>query len=206
MKDKTKFWNRIAKKYSKKPVPSKQIYEEKLKKTQALFTSQMEVLEIGCGTGTTALIHAPFVKQITATDFSPNMIQIAKDKALDKNIENVTFKVESIEEMDYGENQFDVIMAHSILHLLEDEVKVIKQLFELTKPGGYFISSTVCIEDFFRLFKYIWPIVSKTGFFPYVNALGSEQLVNTISQCGFTIDHKWQPNNKTIFVIARKTL
>ena len=28
MKDETKFWDRIAKKYSKKPVPSQEIYEK----------------------------------------------------------------------------------------------------------------------------------------------------------------------------------
>ena len=70
MKDETKFWDRIAKRYSKKPVPSQEIYEEKLKKTQAVFTPEMKVLEVGCGTGTTSLIHAPFVKNIIATDFS----------------------------------------------------------------------------------------------------------------------------------------
>ncbi len=32
---------------------------------------------MGCGTGTTALIHAPFVKHITGIDISPNMLEIA---------------------------------------------------------------------------------------------------------------------------------
>ena len=204
MKDKTKFWNRIAKKYSKRPVPSQEIYEEKLKRTQALFTPESEVLEVGCGTGTTSLIHAPLVKHIIATDFSTSMIQIAKDKARDKKIENVTFKVESIEEMDYAKKNFDMVMAHSVLHLLEDKREAIEKIYRLTKPGGYFISSTVCVEDYFRLFKYIWPIVYKTGLFPYVSAFTSDHLVNEVSKCGFEIIHQWIPNGKSLFLIARK--
>ena len=41
----------------------------------------MEVLEFGCGTGGTAIIHAPYVKHIRAIDISGNMIAIAKGKA-----------------------------------------------------------------------------------------------------------------------------
>jgi len=38
-------------------------------------------LEFGCGTGSTALLHASFVKHMTATDISDEMIEIAKQKA-----------------------------------------------------------------------------------------------------------------------------
>ncbi len=52
----------------------------------------MEVLEFGCGTGTTAITHAPYVKHIRAIDISSNMIEIAQRKADAKNIKNVTFE------------------------------------------------------------------------------------------------------------------
>ena len=204
MKDETKFWDRIAKKYSKKPVPSQEIYEEKLRKTQALFTPEMEVMEVGCGTGTTSLLHAPFVKHILATDFSPKMIQIARDKARDQNIANVTFKTEAIENMAYPENHFDVVMAHSILHLLKNKERAITELFRVTRPGGNFVSSTVCIEDFFRFFKYIWPLAYKLRIFPYVRAFTSDHLVDEVSKSGFEIIHKWIPDGKTLFLIAGK--
>jgi cyclopropane fatty-acyl-phospholipid synthase-like methyltransferase len=41
----------------------------------------MELLEFGCGTGGTAIIHAPHVKHIRAIDISPRMIEIAKSRA-----------------------------------------------------------------------------------------------------------------------------
>jgi ubiquinone/menaquinone biosynthesis C-methylase UbiE len=41
----------------------------------------MEVLEFGCGTESTAIAHAPYVKHIQALDISSKMIDIAQGKA-----------------------------------------------------------------------------------------------------------------------------
>ena len=41
----------------------------------------MNVLEIGCGTGMTAVIHSPFVNHYHATDISSGMIEIAKKQS-----------------------------------------------------------------------------------------------------------------------------
>ena len=76
-----KFWDRIAKRYAKKPVGNEAAYQRKLAKTREYFRPGMEVLEIGCGTGSTAIAHAPYVRRIRATDISDAMIEIAKGKA-----------------------------------------------------------------------------------------------------------------------------
>ena len=61
-----KFWDRIAKRYAKRPVADDAAYQKKLEITQSYFQPHMEVLEIGCGTGSTAITHAPNVKRIAA--------------------------------------------------------------------------------------------------------------------------------------------
>jgi len=76
-----KFWNSIAEKYAKSPVSDQASYEKKLAVTRDYMTPDMEVLEIGCGTGTTAIHHAPAVKHIRATDITPAMLDIARGKA-----------------------------------------------------------------------------------------------------------------------------
>jgi ubiquinone/menaquinone biosynthesis C-methylase UbiE len=95
------FWDNISIKYAKKAVPSEDIYQEKLKRTQKLFNKDSVVMEFGCGTGTTSLIHAPFVKEIVAYDYSPGMIEIADKKKADQNTENVTFEVKAIEDIPF---------------------------------------------------------------------------------------------------------
>ena len=64
----TKFWDKIADKYAKQPIADEAAYQKKLQVTQGHFHSDMEVLELGCGTGSTAIIHAPHVKHIRAVD------------------------------------------------------------------------------------------------------------------------------------------
>jgi cyclopropane fatty-acyl-phospholipid synthase-like methyltransferase len=72
-----KFWDKQAERYAKSPVQDEASYQKKLQKSREYFLPEMEVLEFGCGTGSTALLHAPFVKHILATDVSANMIQIS---------------------------------------------------------------------------------------------------------------------------------
>jgi ubiquinone/menaquinone biosynthesis C-methylase UbiE len=74
------FWDRIAPKYARKPVDDPDAYEEKLALAASLLRPGDRVLEIGCGTGTTALRLAPNVDHYTATDGSGAMIGIADAK------------------------------------------------------------------------------------------------------------------------------
>ena len=84
----------------------------------------MEVLEFGCGTGSTAIIHAPYVKQIRAIDFSAKMIAIARKKADAEKITNISFEQLSIDDLSVDDQSFDMILGLSILHLLEDKEAV----------------------------------------------------------------------------------
>ena len=136
----TKFWDKIADKYSKQPIADEASYQKKLKLTQNYFKPDMSVLEFGCGTGSTAIIHAPYVKHIRAIDISSAMIKIAQDKAKAQNIENVTFEQLTIEELEAEDSSYDVILGLSILHLLEDKESTISKIYKMLKPGGIFVT------------------------------------------------------------------
>ena len=49
------------------------------------------ILEVGCGTGSTALLLAADVAHVTASDISGNMIRIAMEKASTEGVANVSF-------------------------------------------------------------------------------------------------------------------
>lgn len=198
------FWNLIAKFYSKQTIADEAAYEKKLKITQDYFKPDMELLEFACGTGTTAIIHAPYVKHIRAIDFSEKMIAIAKSKAATKNIDNITFEQNRIEELDTKSESFDVIMGHSILHLLKDKDAVIKKVFKLLKPGGLFVSSTICVGDTKGPFRYVAPYLKFIGL-PWLSVFNAEQLIESFKKTGFKIEHQWSPGkDKALFVIAKK--
>ncbi len=87
-----RFWDRIAKRYARRPVTDEAAYQKKLQVTREYFNSESEVLEFGCGTGSTAIAHAPHVNRIHAIDISSKMLEIARGKADQAGIENVTFE------------------------------------------------------------------------------------------------------------------
>ncbi|MDD9925586.1 MAG: class I SAM-dependent methyltransferase, partial [Rhodospirillaceae bacterium] len=113
MRQPSKFWDRHAKGYAKRPVSDQAGYERKLKVTQQYLSPEMNVLEFGCGTGTTALIHAPFVNHIHATDLSEGMLAIAREKAVKGRIANVTFERASVAGFSAEHAAFDVVMAQA---------------------------------------------------------------------------------------------
>lgn len=202
-----RFWDRIAKRYAKKPVPDQGVYETKLAKTNGYLKPSDHVLEIGCGTGTTAIHHAPYVAQIRATDISENMIAIAKEKAGDAEISNIDFAVASMDDLKEQHEVVDVILAHSILHLLPDVEQVLGSLYDRLKPGGLLISTTACIRDFFPVFGYIAPVGRALGVLPHVNVFGLSEFEQWVDAAGFSVKERWQPNPKNgIYMVLEKPL
>ena len=76
-----RFWDRAARKYATDPIKDMRGYEHTLDRISDLVNSSDTLLEIGCGTGTTALRLAPSVSRVIATDVSSEMIAIAREKA-----------------------------------------------------------------------------------------------------------------------------
>ncbi len=200
-----KFWNKHAAKYAERPVPDQAVYEKKLAITQSYLKPTMQLLEFGCGTGSTALIHAPYVKHIRATDVSDRMIEIAREKAKKQNINNITFEVAAIDDLQLTDGSLDVVLGLSILHLLKNKDDVIHKVFNMLKPGGLFVTSTVCIGDSMKFFKWIGPIGHFLGLLPTINVFTTQELEQSILAAGFKIDHQWQPGKgKSVFMVALK--
>ena len=200
-----RFWDRLAKRYSRQPVADEASYQKKLQITRDLFRPDMKLLEFGCGTGSTALVHAPHVNHIHAIDISAKMIEIAKDKAAKANVSNVTFEQATLETIRPQDEGFDMILGLSILHLVEDRDAAIRKVVELLKPGGYFISSTACLGDNMKIFKLIGPIGGWLGLLPVLRVFSTKQLVTSLENAGLEIEQRWSPGkNKGVFIVARK--
>lgn len=201
-----KFWDKIAEKYSKQPVADEAAYQKKLEITREYFSPEMQVLEIGCGTGSTAITHAPYVKHIRATDISPEMLRIAREKAKAQGVDNVTFECASVDELQVESGSMDMVMAHSILHLLEERDTAISRIFDMLKPGGLFVSSTACLNDALWFLRPVIPLMCMFGKAPeVVKFFSSRQLLQSVTDAGFEIEQHWQPGKtKALFIVARK--
>ena len=201
----SKFWDRHAKGYAKRPVADEAAYQKKLTVTQGYLEPDMEVLEFGCGTGTTAINHAPFVRHIRATDISRKMLEIARAKAESGGIENVTFEQSSIDELNADDESYDAVMGHSILHLLENKEIAIASAYRMLKPGGVFVTSTACLGGTMPALRVILPVGRFFGLLPMVKFFTAEELAGDLTDAGFRIDYQWQPGKrKSGFIVAKK--
>ena len=198
------FWDRIAKRYEKKPVGDEAAYSRKLAMTREYFRPDMDVLEIGCGTGSTAIAHAPYVRHIRATDLSEKMIEIARGKAAAAGVKNVTFEALAVEDLDVANESVDAVLALSLLHLLEDREAAIARIRDMLKSGGIFVSNTVCLGDSMKWFRFVGPIGRWLGVFPLVRVFTSDELDECLTRAGFDIEHEWRPDKRVTFIIARK--
>ena len=205
MTQSSRFWDRIADRYAKKPVSDEESYRKKLRVTREYLQPDMEVLEFGCGTGSTAIAHAPCVKHIQAIDISSRMIEIARGKAEARHVENVTFERAAIDEFSAPDQTFDAVLGLSILHLLENKEDVIAKVHKMLRPGGIFISSTACLGDTMKFFKFIAPIGKFLGLIPLVKVFTAKELEESLTDAGFAIDHRWLPGKgKATFIVAKK--
>ena len=201
----SKFWDKIAERYAKKPVADEDSYQKKLQVTREYLKPDMEVLEFGCGTGSTAIAHAPYVKHIRAIDISSKMIEIAQGKADAGDVKNVTFERSTVDELKVPDRTFDAVLGLSVLQLLENKEEAISKVHRMLKPGGVFVSSTACIGDFMKVFKVIAPVGKFFGLLPLVKVFTVKELEDSLIDAGFEIDYQWQPGKgKSVFIVAKK--
>ncbi|PCH63884.1 MAG: SAM-dependent methyltransferase [SAR86 cluster bacterium] len=206
MKQSEKFWDRIAERYAKSPIKDEATYQKKLQLTRDYFQEDMNILEFGCGTGSTAIAHSPFVKHILAIDISSKMIEIATSKAELQQLGNIRFQQTTLEELNLPDHSFDLVMGHNILHLLTDKDESIRQVHRLLKPGGIFVSTTACIADSMNFLRFLLPIGKFLRLIPQVTVFSERQLRHSFIQACFEIVYQWQPGKRqSLFIVVRKT-
>ena len=198
------FWDRLAPDYSKQPIKDTASYQRKLAATQALMRPDMTVLEFGCGTGSTALEHAPHVVSVLATDVSAGMLEIGREKAAQAGISNVSFMQSSVEQFPTG-NTYDMVLALNLLHLLPDSTAALARIHRLLKPGGVFISSTVCLADRMWFMRPVIPVLQWLGKAPYVSFTRASEVLREVTEAGLDVREHWTHGRaNSLFLIATR--
>lgn len=197
-----RFWNRFADRYAARPIKDTAAYAALLAKVAGQLQPTDRVLEIGCGTGGTAIALAPHVASYAATDFSAEMVRIAKAKPAP---DNLCFTVATAQTaLDSG--PFDAICAFNVLHLVEDLPGLLTECYRSLRPGGLLINKTWCFADLGRRPRLLFAALKAVGLFPPAAFLTETQLRQMLQDAGFSIaDHAVfgsRPQNPTI--IARK--
>jgi SAM-dependent methyltransferase len=180
------FWNRVARRYAAMPMRNPEAWEETLARTRAHLSPDDRVLELGCGTGSTALRLAPEVASYIATDDAAEMIAIATERGAD--LPTLHPAVARPGDGSLPEGPFDAILAFNLLHLLPDLPAALSELHAKLKPGGLLITKTPCLGGPWLA---LWPLVRilrAMGKAPPLRFLSTAALERRIVQAGFVIE------------------
>ena len=206
---KARFWDRIAPQYAADPIADLAGYEATLQRVQGLLSSQHDVLEIGCGTGSTALRLAPFTRSLLATDVSPQMIAIAHQRLAAQPTPPLRFAVADAEVAAFGPEAFDAVLAFNVLHLASSLGAALQRVVAALRPGGLLITKTACIAEMNPLIPYLAvPLMRALGRVPPVLCFDEQQLRLAMVQRGLLIvcaeRHGTRGKDHRAFIVARK--
>jgi len=200
------FWDKVAPGYAKSPVKDMASYDLTMQLTRVYLGADDKALEIGGGTGTTALRLADAVDHLTSTDISSVMIDIARAKADGDGVGNVTFRRASIGDAVGADDPFDVVLAFNLLHLIENLPEALSDIHAMVKPGGLFISKSGCLAEKGWFLRPVVRVMRLVGKAPYVGFLKIRDLDDQVEQAGFKIiETRTFPGlAPTRFIVARK--
>lgn len=213
MTSSVEFWDRVAARYALRDVMDSTAYEATLERTRHHLSPRGRLLELGCGTGATAVRLSDAVADYVASDASSGMIAQAQARLTDADAPNLTVLHAALGEDALSvAGPFDVILAFNLLHLLPDLRVGLRQIRAMLKPGGLFISKTICPRGASMPLTYrgafaLFPLLQRLGKLPPgFRKLSVAELDAEIISAGFEIietgNYPARPPSR--FVVARR--
>lgn len=204
-----RFWDRTARRYAADPIADMAGYEATLARVQGLLDSSHEVLEVGCGTGSTALRLAPVTRRLRATDASAGMIAIAREKLDAQPVPQLSFEVAEADALAFGAAAYDVVLAFNVLHLVDDLDRALARLVQTLRPGGLLVTKTPCVAEMSPLItRLVVPLMRAIGKAPDVLVFHEAALTEAMTRQGLEMvsveRHGTRGKDFRVFTVARR--
>jgi len=201
-----RFWDKRSKKYDENIKQHDSIYKKTLTRTISLLKDSDEVLDFACASGEMSLDIAPHVLRLHGVDLSVKMIELANQKTLDRQIDNINFSQIDVFNQSLANKSFSAIVAFNIFHLVDDTSRILNRLRDLLADGGLLISQTPCLGERGWLVRSLINLAQRVGIAPPILNLTINKLESIVSSSGFEIIETeiWDEKNMVQWIVARK--
>jgi 2-polyprenyl-6-hydroxyphenyl methylase/3-demethylubiquinone-9 3-methyltransferase len=125
-----------------------------------------EVIDIGCGAGTQAMLWAALGHPVRALDVNEELIAIGRERAR-REVLDVRFDVGTATALPYATASGDVVLMPELLEHVSEWERCLEEAVRVTRPGGLLYLSTthwLCpVQQEFKLPAYAWypPVVKR---------------------------------------------
>jgi len=200
------FWDKRARKYDDAVRKHDAVYDRTIASVRSLLSTSDVVLDLGCASGEYSLDIAPFVQRVHGIDTSTSMIALATKKASARSVDNVTFDTADVLDRSLDAHGFTMVLAFSVLHLVDDIRSVLCRVNELLPTGGLLVSQTPCLSESSFLFKLFIGLAQKVNIAPPILSLTALELEAAIAGAGFDIVESeiWDRKKAVHWIVARK--
>lgn len=106
------------------------------------------VIDLGSGVGNDAFIARNETGEdgkVIGIDFTPEMVEKARQNAQARGFQNVEFRQGDIENMPVSDTVADVIVSNCVLNLVPNKEGVFKEIFRVLRFGGHFSISDIVL-------------------------------------------------------------
>jgi ubiquinone/menaquinone biosynthesis C-methylase UbiE len=111
------------------------------------LTSDMDVLDFGCGTGLLTFALQPFVRSITGVDSSQGMLDVFKTKIKEQNLINVKADYIDLDKDDVLTGSYHLIVSSMTLHHIQNITPLLKQFYSILLPSGQLAIADLDLDD-----------------------------------------------------------
>ncbi|MGI9614627.1 MAG: methyltransferase domain-containing protein [Acidimicrobiales bacterium] len=93
-------------------------------------------LDIATAAGHTAFALAPHVREVVATDLTPEMLDVGRAGAQERDIHNVTFEPADAEALPFDDASFDLVTCRIAPHHFPNPDRFVTESARVLRPGG----------------------------------------------------------------------
>jgi ubiquinone/menaquinone biosynthesis C-methylase UbiE len=102
------------------------------------------VLDIATGPGYIAEAFARGAREVIGVDLTAAMLAIGEERARERGISNLSFRIADVQQLPFEGEQFDVVVSRLALHHMQEPALVVQEMARVCRIGG-----TMLVEDIY---------------------------------------------------------